>query len=366
MEKYLFIDRDGTLINEPEDFQIDSLEKLEIEPYAVSSLKALKDAGFKLIMVSNQDGLGTKSFPKEDFEKPQNKMLQIFEAEGVTFDEILICPHFPHENCECRKPKLGLVNKYLTSGTVDFKNSYVIGDRPTDVELGKNMGVYPVQYNRKTNGWRKICESILNKPRTAHIVRNTKETQIDLSIDLDHLGNNHISTGIGFFDHMIDQIAIHGAININLQVTGDLNVDDHHTVEDVGIALGTAIKEALGDKRGIGRFGFVLAMDEVLAKIDGEPIKDDAEVALDISGRPYSLFTCEADFMREMVGEMATEMVPHFFRSLAYALGLTLHIKVGTGNTHHQVEAIFKGFGRAMRQALHKAGNELPSSKGVL
>lgn len=366
MEKYLFIDRDGTLINEPEDFQIDSFEKLEIEPYAISTLKALSDAGFKLVMVSNQDGLGTSSYPTETFEKPHNLMMQIFKGEGVIFDEVLICPHFPEDNCECRKPKLGLVKKYLTGNIVDFANSYFIGDRDTDVQIGNNMGITPIKYNRETLNWPKIKEMILMKPRTAHVVRNTKETQIDLYIDLDHSGDNKISTGIGFFDHMIEQIAIHGKFNINLKVTGDLHVDDHHTVEDVGIALGTALKDALGDKRGIGRFGFVLAMDEVLAHIDGDNCNCGAEVALDISGRPYAQFTCDAEFMRQMVGEMATEMVPHFFRSLAYALGLTLHIKVSEGNTHHQVEAIFKGFGRAMRQALHKEGNELPSSKGVL
>lgn len=366
MDKYLFIDRDGTIINEPEDFQIDSFEKLQLEPYVISSLKALARAGYKLVMVSNQDGLGTPSYPYETFKGPHDLLLAILASEGIKFDDILICPHFPKDNCECRKPKLGLVRELLTSNAIDFEHSYMIGDRDTDVEFAHNLNVTPIKYDRSNMNWPMIKDLILTKPRVSHVERNTKETQISLTVDLDHSGESLISTGIGFFDHMLEQIAIHAQISIKLKVVGDLYVDDHHTIEDVGIALGTAIKEALGDKRGIGRFGFVLAMDEVIAHIYGLPMEDGVEVALDISGRPYAEFKCDAAFMRENVGGMTTEMVPHFFRSLAYALGLTMHISVSEGNTHHQVEAIFKGFGRAMRQALHKEGYELPSSKGVL
>jgi|SRR5574344_8384 imidazoleglycerol-phosphate dehydratase / histidinol-phosphatase len=371
MEKFLFIDRDGTLIEEPViDKQVDSFEKLVFEPKAISSLFALKNAGFRLVMVTNQDGLGTDSLPYKNFCGPHELMLNIFKSEGVIFDEVLICPHFPHENCECRKPKLGLVSKYLKPGIINPEHSYVIGDRETDMTLATNMGIKGIQYNRIDHNWQAISEELTKPSRTAHIVRNTKETQIDLSVDLDHSGNNSIDTGIGFFDHMLDQIATHGAISLNLKVKGDLEVDEHHTIEDVGIALGEAFKKALGDKRGIGRFGFALAMDEVEAKLEGMPkdslMNHEVEACMDISGRPYTVFSCDADFLRESVGGMATEMVPHFFQSLSYAMGLTLHLKVTNGNTHHQVESLFKAFGRALRTALHKEGNELPSSKGVL
>ena len=371
MEKYLFIDRDGTIIEEPvTDKQVDSFAKLKFEPHVISSLKKLKNAGYKLVMVSNQDGLGTDSLPYENFIGPHQLMLDILASEDVVFDEVLICPHFPHENCACRKPKTGLMGRYLEPGVVDREHSYVIGDRETDMQLAENMGIRGERYNPESNDWNVIAEKLTAVPRTAHVVRNTNETKIDLFVDLDHSGGSEISTGIGFFDHMLDQIATHGGITMRLKAVGDLEVDEHHTVEDVGIALGTALKQALGDKRGICRFGFAVAMDEVEAKLDGLP--DDSlmnhplATTMDISGRPYCVFSCDADFVRQQVGEMATEMVPHFFHSLAYAMGLTLHTKVTTGNTHHQVEALFKAFGRALRMAVRKEGNELPSSKGVL
>ncbi len=371
MEKYLFIDRDGTLILEPvEDKQVDKFEKLEFEPYVISSLAKLQKAGYKLVMVTNQDGLGTASLPYENFIGPHQLMLNIFASEGIKFEEVLICPHHPHENCECRKPKTKLVTKYLTSGILDKENSYVIGDRATDMELATNMGIGGLQYNPQTNNWINIVDTLINKHRTAHIVRNTKETKIDLSVDLDAAGGSEISTGCGFFDHMLDQIATHAGITLKVKVDGDLHVDEHHTIEDTGIALGEAFKKALGDKRGIARFGFVLAMDEVMSKIEAIPndniMNNDVTCAMDISGRPYCEFSCDANFLRANVGEMAVEMVPHFFRSLAFAMGLTLHLNVTDGNTHHQVEALFKGFGRALRTAIHKEGFELPSSKGVL
>lgn len=371
MEKILFIDRDGTLIEEPViDKQVDSFEKLVFEPKVITSLIALQNAGYKLVMVTNQDGLGTESLPYENFKGPHQLMLDIFSSEDVNFKEVLICPHHPHENCDCRKPKTKLVLEYLKPGVIDPENSYVIGDRATDMQLAENMGIKGIQYDRAKNNWPAIVEQLINKHRTAHIVRNTKETQITIDVDLDKSGNNEISTGIPFFDHMLDQIATHGGISMQLKANGDLEVDEHHTVEDVGIALGEALKKALGDKRGIGRFGFALAMDEVMAKVAGMPndslVNQEVEACMDISGRPYCVFNCEANFQREKVGDLSTEMVPHFFHSLAYTMGLTLHLSVTNGNTHHQVESLFKAFGRALRTALKKEGNELPSSKGVL
>lgn len=371
MTKYLFIDRDGTLIEEPvTDKQVDAFDKLVFEPKVLSSLAKLQQAGFKLVMVTNQDGLGTDSLPIKNFEGPHNLMLSVFSSEGVNFEEVLICPHFPHENCACRKPKTKLVTKYLEPGVIDKEHSFVIGDRATDMELAQNMGIQGLQYNRATLNWPSIVEKLTSLPRTAHIVRNTKETKIDLFVDLDHSGGSEIATGCGFFDHMLDQIATHGGLTLKVKVDGDLEVDEHHTVEDTGIALGEALKQALGDKRGIARFGFVLAMDEVQAKIEGLPqdsiYNHEVSCAMDISGRPYCEFSCEAEFLRDKVGELSTEMVPHFFRSLAFAMGLTLHMNVTRGNTHHQVEALFKGFGRALRTAIHREGFELPSSKGVL
>ena len=371
MQKYLFIDRDGTLIDEPQPSeQVDSYELLKFEPGVISALKNLSAAGFRLVIVTNQDGLGTASLPEESFRGPNNLMLSIFESEGVNFDEVLICPHFPHENCSCRKPKTGLVLEYLKPGVMDPENSYFIGDRESDVAMGKNMGINSIRYDRISNNWQKIAEEILTRPRTATVVRNTRETRISVFVDLDHPGHNEISTGIGFFDHMLDQIATHGNFTLKLHCDGDLNVDEHHSVEDTGIALGEALKKALGDKRGIGRFGFVLAMDEVASKIEGLPddsiTNHEVTCALDISGRPYAVFSCNADFQRETVGGLPTEMVPHFFHSLACAMGLTLHLSVTGGNTHHQVEALFKGFGRALRTALRREGHDLPSTKGVL
>ena len=369
MDKYLFIDRDGTLIAEPSDEQVDSLDKLDFEPMVINALQALIKNGYRIVMVSNQDGLGTPSFPTESYEKPQNFMLKLFQAHGIELSDILVCPHFPADNCECRKPKTGLVLKYLQRTDWDRKRSFVIGDRETDMKLAENMGIAGIRYSRENNGWQKISEQLTHLPRTATVERNTRETRIRISVDLDHSGNNSISTGIGFFDHMLDQIATHGGISLNVKTDGDLQVDEHHSVEDTGIALGEAIREALGDKRGIRRFGFVCVMDEVEAKIEGfskSLLEKNIDCAMDISGRPYCNFICDANFMRDHVGEFPAEMVPHFFRSLSEAMGLTLHMSVTEGNTHHQIEALFKGFGRALRDAVRIEGSELPSSKGVL
>lgn len=443
MKKYLFIDRDGTLVYEPEDYQVDALSKIKFLPRVIPALLHLQDLGYSLIMVSNQDGLGTESFPLDTFTPAHEFILNTLESQGISFEQVLICPHKPEDNCACRKPKLGLVQAYMDDLSWDREHSYFIGDRDTDMQMAQNMGITGLRVrscdedNDADNGqglltaipegltWDEIATKIsiaLNATpkqdilvlatseevgnettelscagerahRVATVERNTKETQISVRVDLDQVGGSSIHTGIGFFNHMLDQIATHAGFNLQVLVRGDLEVDGHHTIEDTAIALGTALKEALGDKRGIGRFGFVLPMDEVMAKVFGAPNvdifelsvqgkpqgrnsdRDDAlqvqndqtiTVALDISGRPHVEFDFHADFTRDVINGFETQMVSHFFESLAVAMGLTLHMSVTHGNAHHQVEALFKAFGRALRPAIKVVSNELPSSKGTL
>ena len=353
-QKILFIDRDGTLIAEPpSDLQVDRLDKLALEKDVIPALLALQEAGYQLVMITNQDGLGTESFPQADFDAPHTLMMQIFTSQGINFSDVLICPHLPADNCDCRKPKTRLVEAWLAEGALDKTSSYVIGDRQTDLQLAENMGIQGLRYGAEGESWASIQAQLTKRDRYALVNRNTKETQIKVEVWLDREGGSKINTGVGFFDHMLDQIAVHGGFRMNIDVKGDLYIDDHHTVEDTGLALGEALLRALGDKRGIGRFGFVLPMDECLARC-----------ALDISGRPHLEY--KAEFSYQRVGDLSTEMVEHFFRSLSYAMMSTLHLKTKGRNDHHRVESLFKAFGRTLRQAIRVEGNTLPSSKGVL
>lgn len=353
-QKILFIDRDGTLIAEPpSDFQVDRLDKLALEKDVIPALLALQEAGYQLVMITNQDGLGTESFPQADFDAPHTLMMQIFTSQGINFSDVLICPHLSADNCDCRKPKTRLVEAWLAEGALDKTSSYVIGDRQTDLQLAENMGIQGLRYGAEGESWASIQAQLTKRDRYALVNRNTKETQIKVEVWLDREGGSKINTGVGFFDHMLDQIAVHGGFRMNIDVKGDLYIDDHHTVEDTGLALGEALLRALGDKRGIGRFGFVLPMDECLARC-----------ALDISGRPHLEY--KAEFSYQRVGDLSTEMVEHFFRSLSYAMMSTLHLKTKGRNDHHRVESLFKAFGRTLRQAIRVEGNTLPSSKGVL
>jgi len=353
-QKILFIDRDGTLIIEPVDKQIDSLHKLEFIPGVIPALLQLKAAGYIFVMVSNQDGLGTDSLPHADFEPPHAMMLQIFTSQGITFESIRICPHTPAAGCDCRKPKPGLLLDYLAEQKIDRDHSWVIGDRETDVQLAHNLGIRGIHLGlEETPTWVEVVQQIISRPRVAKIVRKTKETEVTVEVDLDHADRISVQTGIGFFDHMLEQIAKHGGFSLSLIVKGDLHIDEHHTVEDTAITLGEALRKALGDKLGISRYGFLLPMDESLV-----------QVALDLSGRSYFVF--EGKFPRENVGELATELVPHFFQSLAEGLKATLHLSIKGENTHHMIEAMFKGVGRTLRQAFAKTGTSLPSTKGTL
>ena len=351
--RILFLDRDGTLIIEPEDQQIDSLEKLALVDNVIPALLKLKQQGYEFVIVSNQDGLGTDSNPLKNFQPAHDKMLSLFSSQGINFVAEHIDPHFESADSGDRKPGIGMLLDYLKSGELDFDDSWVIGDRQTDLQLAENMGIGGIRCGPDGTPWLEIAHRLCNQPRRASVVRNTNETQISVDVDLDASEDNKISTGIGFFDHMLDQIAAHGDFRLLLRCEGDLQIDEHHTVEDCALALGQALDEALGDRRGIGRYGFLLPMDESLA-----------EVAIDLSGRPAFEFT--ANFPRDMVGGMSTEMVRHFFASLSQSLRCALHLKVNGENTHHMIEGLFKGAGRALRPALARQGTELPSTKGVL
>lgn len=348
----LFIDRDGTLVEEPADQQVDRLEKVRLVPGVIPALLSLSQAGYRLVMVTNQDGLGTSDFPVEDFNATQDFIASLFDSQGIRFDAVLVCPHRPADQCACRKPRTGLVEQYLQPGCIQRDRSAVIGDRPSDADLASNMGITSFTISGDES-WPAIARQLTTTPRRGRISRKTKETRIEVSVDLDAPGEVAVRTGIGFFDHMLEQLAHHGGFSLQLECDGDLEVDEHHTVEDCALALGAALKSALQDKRDIGRYGFLLPMDEALA-----------QVALDLSGRAHLQF--EGHFTREQVGGLPTELVPHFFRSLTDALGASLHLSLRGENNHHMIEAAFKGVGRALRQAKARSSDGIPSTKGCL
>lgn len=357
MKPILFVDRDGTLIEEPADFQIDRFDKLRFVPGVIPAMLRLRDAGYEFVMVTNQDGLGTASFPQADFDGPHQLMLQVFASQGIVFRDVLIDTSLPADNAPTRKPGLGLVQPYLRDRSIDWRRSAMVGDRETDIAFARNIDVRAFQLRTPQFGgdwdWPGIAHELASAPRQARVRRETSETRIAVGVDLDKVAEPRIATGLGFFDHMLEQLGKHGGFALELQCEGDLHIDEHHTVEDSALALGQALKQALGDKRGIGRYGFTLPMDEALAS-----------AALDFSGRPYFVF--EGGFVRERIGELPTELVPHFFRSLCETAGLNLHLKVSGDNDHHKVEACFKVVARALRQAMRREGLELPSTKGTL
>ncbi len=354
--KVLFIDRDGTLLREPDDQQVDALEKLELVAGVIPALCTLRDHGYRFVMVTNQDGLGTADFPADKFELCQAYLLRLFRSQGITFDEVFVCPHVPADGCDCRKPRTGLLTRYLASNTLNLERSAVIGDRETDLELARRLGVDGFlvdEHGDYSLTWPGIVDALCRHERMATVERNTSETRIQLTVNLDTEGPQDIATGIGFFDHMLEQISRHGGFALRVRCDGDLDIDEHHTVEDVAICLGTALRAALDDKRGIARYGFLLPMDE-----------SEAQICVDLSGRTNLVF--EADFPRDTVGEMSTEMVRHFFASLAEALRAAVHVRVTGENTHHMVEACFKGVGRCLRQAVRVESQSLPTTKGLL
>jgi imidazoleglycerol-phosphate dehydratase/histidinol-phosphatase len=356
LRRILFLDRDGTLNEEVPDEQVDSLAKIRLMPGVVPALLELRRAGFAFVVVTNQDGLGTAGFPRESFELAHRFILDLFRSQGIEFEAVFLCPHFKREDCACRKPKLGMVEEFLAMNDIDKAHSFMVGDRATDIEFAANLGIQGLKISLQGDAgetWPAIVERILGQARRARVHRSTKETDVVVEVDLSREGPSVIATGLGFFDHMLEQIAKHGGFALKVNCTGDLRIDEHHTVEDCALALGAALRQALGDKRGIARYGFLLAMDEA-----------EAQVALDLSGRPY--FVWDGKFSRERVGELPTELVPHFFRSLAESLGAALHLTVRGDNAHHMIESCFKGVGRSLRQAIRLDSADIPSSKGTL
>jgi imidazoleglycerol-phosphate dehydratase/histidinol-phosphatase len=352
MRRVLFVDRDGTLVAERKSLA-DPVEQ-PLVAGVIPALLKLKSAGYQFVIVTNQPGLGGTDNPRAPFEQADQKLLALFASQGVRFVGNFICPHLPEAHCACRKPAVGLVRDFLSAEPLDRERSAVVGDRDTDVELGRNLGLRGFKLGAPgAETWEAIAHVLVDLPRTAAVHRKTKETDIRVAVDLDSEAEPHAKTGLGFFDHMLEQLGRHGGFKLDVQCAGDLHIDEHHTVEDVALTLGQALKQALGDKRGIQRYGFLLPMDEA-----------DAEVSVDLGGRPYLVF--EAKFARDRVGDLPTELVPHFFRSLAETLGAAIHVRVRGDNTHHMVEVSFKAVARALRQAFKRDGDELPTTKGQL
>jgi len=351
--KLLFVDRDGCLIEEPADEQIDSYEKLNLLPGVVAALQRFIASGYELVMVTNQDGLGTERFPEPSFTGPHELLLRIFQTQGVHFREVLIDRSFPADGLDTRKPGVGLVRHYLADDDWSRSASLMVGDRETDLQFAANLGVRGWRVGPLGIGWAELAHQVLDAPRVAQVTRRTKETRITVGVNLDQVAEPKVHTGLGFFDHMVEQLGKHGGFALTLNCEGDIHIDEHHTIEDCALALGAALKQALGDKRGIGRYGFTLPMDET-----------QASAALDLSGRPYFVF--EGKLPRDQVGQMPTELLPHFFRSLCETLGANLHLSVRGENAHHMIEACFKAVARCLRQAIRREGSDLPSTKGAL
>ena len=354
MRKVLFVDRDGTLIEDGEGTSPTSAEGVRLRSGVIPALLKFRAAGYDLAIVTNQGGLGTPSHPRERFERVDAFLYGLLASQGVEFVANFVCPHPAEAGCACRKPGIGLVRDFVNAAPLDRERSAMVGDRDTDVEFARNLGI--AGYKLGSPGaetWAAVAHAILDRPRVAEVNRKTRETDIRVRVDLDSEAEPRAKTGLGFFDHMLEQLGKHGGFALDVQCTGDLHIDEHHTVEDVALTLGEALRKALGDKRGIQRYGFLLPMDEA-----------DVEVSIDLGGRPFLVF--DGQFPRERVGELPTELVPHFFRSLAETLGAAIHVRVRGENAHHMVEVCFKGVARALRQAVERRGEQLPSTKGAL
>jgi imidazoleglycerol-phosphate dehydratase/histidinol-phosphatase len=352
MRKVLFVDRGGTLVAERKTLE-DPVERPLIAGVIPALLK-LKAAGYDLVIVTNQPGLGGASHPRPAFERADQNLLALFASQGIRFAGNFVCPHLPEAGCSCRKPGIGLVRDFVNASPLDRERSAMVGDHATDLEFARNLGVQGFKLGTPgAETWAAIAHALVDRPRIAEVQRRTRETDIRVAVDLDSEAEPRAKTGLGFFDHMLEQLGKHGGFKLDVECAGDLHIDEHHTVEDVALALGQALKQALGDKRGIQRYGFLLPMDEA-----------DAEVSIDLGGRPFLVF--EAQFPRDRVGDLPTELVPHFFRSLAETLGAAIHVRVRGENTHHMVEVSFKAVARALRQAFRREGDELPTTKGTL
>jgi imidazoleglycerol-phosphate dehydratase/histidinol-phosphatase len=353
MRKVLFVDRDGALVVARKSLA-DPVESRPLVAGVIPALLKLKAAGYQLVIVTNQPGLGGASHPRQAYERADENLLALFASQGIRFVGNFICPHLPEAHCPCRKPGIGLVRDFVNSAPLDRERSAMVGDSDVDLEFARNLGIQGLKLGAPgAESWEVIAHRLIDRPRTATVRRRTRETDIRVRVDLDHAGDARARTGLGFFDHMLEQLGKHGGFKLDVECSGDLHIDEHHTVEDVALALGQALREALGDKRGIQRYGFLLPMDE-----------SDAQVSVDLGGRPFIVF--EGTFPREQVGGLPTELVPHFFRSLAETLGAAIHVRVRGENTHHMIEVCFKAVARALRQAVRREGDELPTTKGRL
>jgi imidazoleglycerol-phosphate dehydratase/histidinol-phosphatase len=352
MRRVLFIDRGALVVARKSSGA--SVENRPLVAGVMPALLKLKSAGYELVIVSNQPGLGGPDLPRDAFERADEALLALFASQGIRFAGNFVCPHVPDAGCACRKPAIGLVRDFVNAAPLDRERSAAVGDSGSDVELARNLGIQGFELGGAgAENWAAIAHALVDRPRTATVHRRTKETDIRVAVDLDSEAEPRATTGLGFFDHMLEQLGKHGGFKLDVQCAGDLHIDEHHTVEDVALTLGQALRQALGDKRGIQRYGFLLPMDEA-----------DAEVSVDLGGRPYLVF--EAKFGRDLVGDLPTELVPHFFRSLAETLGAAIHVRVRGENTHHMVEVTFKAVARALRQAFKRQGDELPTTKGQL